>query len=101
MVSYKVILLPSAEKDWYNIPQKDARRIFERIEKLAENPRPYGCEKLRGQNTYRIRQGDYRIIYEIKDKVLIVLVLRIGHRRDIYRVSEDKAEFNTGDAARK
>jgi mRNA interferase RelE/StbE len=101
MASYKVILLPSTKKDLRNIPQKDAQKIIERIEKLEEHPRPYGCEKLIGQNRFRLRQVDYRILYTIIDKELTVWVVKIGHRRDIYRVSEEKAEFTAGASPRK
>jgi mRNA interferase RelE/StbE len=61
------------------------KRILQRIRSLADDPRPAGCEKLPGQERYRVRQGTYRIIYEIEDARLIVLVVKIGHRRDVYR----------------
>lgn len=65
-----------------------ARRVVARLEALAEEPRPHGCRKLRGQDDlYRIRIGDYRAIYSIVDNRLIVLVVAVGHRRDIYRGS--------------
>lgn len=60
---------------------------MQRIRSLADDPRPAGCEKLSGQERYRVRQGAYRIIYEIEDARLLVLVVKIGHRRDIYRSS--------------
>ena len=63
----------------------NGKRILERIRTLAVDPRPAGCEKLSGQERYRIRQGDYRIIYEVEDARLIVLVVKVGHRREIYR----------------
>ena len=77
----------SAFKELEALPDKATRsRVIRRIEALAENPRPPGCEKLidRG-NQYRIRQGDYRIVYTIDDDRLVVLVIKIGHRRDVYR----------------
>jgi mRNA interferase RelE/StbE len=65
--------------------KKDRRRIVERISKLAENPRPPGCEKLSGRDKYRVRQGRYRIVYSIEDQDLIVYVIKVGHRKDVYR----------------
>jgi mRNA interferase RelE/StbE len=69
-----------------NLPRTDQRRVAARIDALAENPRPPGVEKLEGaDDLYRIRAGDYRIVYRIEDERLIVLVIRIGHRREVYR----------------
>jgi len=67
------------------VPGKDRSRVVERIAGLAHNPRPPGCEKLSGEDKYRIRQGDYRILYEIVDDQLVVTVVRIGNRRDVYQ----------------
>lgn len=67
------------------MPTKDRQRIATRIGSLAENPRPIGVEKLSGDDKYRIRQGNYRILYEIIDTDLIVTVVRIGDRREVYR----------------
>ena len=67
------------------MPAKDRQRIVRRIEALAENPRPAGAEKLSGDDKHRIRQGDYRILYEIEDAQLVVTVVRIGNRREVYR----------------
>lgn len=67
------------------MPRKDRRRLVARIENLGTNPRPPGCEKLSGEGKYRLRQGDYRILYEILDRELLVTVVRMGHRRDGYR----------------
>ena len=67
------------------MPTKDRQRIVARIGALAENPRPVGSEKLSGDEKYRLRQGDYRILYEIVDAELIVTVVRIGNRREVYR----------------
>jgi mRNA interferase RelE/StbE len=64
---------------------KDRRRVVTRIEGLAANLRPVGCEKLSGEDKYRIRQGDHRILYEIVDRDLIVTVVRVGNRREVYR----------------
>ena len=72
-------------KDLRAFPKKDVGRILRRIERLAEDPRGQGCEKLSGQEKYRVRQGVYRILYEIQDDVLIVVVVRVGHRKEAYR----------------
>jgi mRNA interferase RelE/StbE len=95
MASYNIIFMPSTEKDLKSIPRKDLKKIVQRIDSLAVNPRPYGCEKLTEQNRYRIRQGDYRIIYTIHDNELVIWIVKVGHRKDIYRVSEEKEKFNT------
>ena len=85
MAAYELLLRPSVEKDLKKIPATDLRKILERIEALQENPRPPGCVKLSGEEYYRVRQGNYRIVYEIEDDKLIVIVVKVGHRRDIYR----------------
>ncbi len=85
MAAYKIYFKKSVLKDLKNIPNKDLKRIMKRIESLSENPRPRGHEKLSDPDLYRIRQGNYRIIYSIKDNILTVWVIKIGHRRDIYR----------------
>lgn len=75
-------------KDLKKIPKQYQKKIREKIESLAIDPRPYGCKKLQGStkaSLYRVRCGDYRIVYSIDDHVLIVLIIEIGHRRDIYR----------------
>ena len=73
------------EKDFSGIPKKVVKRILNRIRTLEENPRPPDCEKLTGQERYRLRQGRYRIVYSIRDDELTVCVVKIGHRKDIYR----------------
>jgi mRNA interferase RelE/StbE len=85
MAEYKIFFRESVRKDFRRIPQKDGRRILNRIAALAHAPRPPGCEKLSGQERYRIRQGRYRIIYSIQDEQLTVWVVKIGHRKDVYR----------------
>ncbi|MBM3909038.1 MAG: type II toxin-antitoxin system RelE/ParE family toxin [Gemmatimonadetes bacterium] len=85
MASYSIRFTRSAAKELERVPTKDCRRIVTRIGTLADNPRPVGAEKLSGDDKYRIRQGDYRILYEIVDEELIVTVVRIGHRREVYR----------------
>jgi mRNA interferase RelE/StbE len=85
MAGYKLYFRESVEKDFASIPKKDLKKILQRIRTLAENPRPSGCEKLTGQDRYRIRQGRYRIVYSIHDKALTVWVVKVGHRKDVYR----------------
>ena len=85
MAAYKIYFKKSVEKDFNVIPKKDLKKILDRIDLLAENPRPPGCEKLAGQQRYRLRQGRYRILYSIQDDELTVWVVKVGHRKDIYR----------------
>jgi mRNA interferase RelE/StbE len=85
MARYRVIVRKSVSKDLKGIPKKDVRRILAAIESLVDDPRPPGTKKLSGQDRYRLRQGNYRILYEIEDDRLIVCVVRIGDRRDVYR----------------
>ena len=85
MASYELVFKKSVAKDLRGLPKRDVARIMQRIASLASDPRPPGCEKLSGLDRYRIRQGLYRIVYEIEDARLIVLVVRVGHRRDVYR----------------
>jgi mRNA interferase RelE/StbE len=86
MALYSIRFGESFQKDIKKIPQKDRKKLLARIDKLAIEPRPYGYEKLSGMEYYRVRQGNYRIIYSIQDTELIVLILKVGHRKDIYRV---------------
>jgi mRNA interferase RelE/StbE len=85
MEKYKIELKKSVLKDFESIPKKDLQRILLSIKSLAEDPRPPQSKKLSGYEQYRLRQGNYRILYEIKDDVLIVFVVAVGHRKDIYR----------------
>ncbi len=85
MASYNLEIKRSAVKELEDLPAKDRSRIVARIQLLADDPRPPGSEKLSGQERYRVRQGDYRILYEIHDQVLLIVVVRIGHRREVYR----------------
>jgi mRNA interferase RelE/StbE len=87
MASYELVFRKSVAKDLRVLPKQDVKRIMQRIRALADEPRPAGCEKLSGQQRYRVRQGVYRIIYEIEDARLVVLIVKIGHRRDAYRSS--------------
>ena len=85
MARYRIELKKSAVKELAQIPKKDLRRVTEKIATLADNPRPKGCAKLSGQDKYRIRQGNYRILYSIEDDVLVVYVVKIAHRKESYR----------------
>ncbi len=85
MVSYSLRIKKSAEKELKSIPNPDLKRIVHEIQELAKNPRPHGCEKLDGEEQYRIRQGNWRVIYSIQDDGKIVEIFKIGHRREIYR----------------
>ena len=85
MEKYSLVFKKSVSKDLRALPKKDIARILKCIRALAEEPRPQGCEKLSGQERYRVRQGVYRIIYEIQDDVLVVVVVKVGHRREVYR----------------
>jgi len=85
MAKYKISIKSTAAKELEDIPKKELRKIIKRIQSLAENPRAQGAQKLSGQEQYRVRQGDYRIVYSIKDKDRIIDIVKIGHRREIYR----------------
>jgi mRNA interferase RelE/StbE len=83
---YRLLIKPAAVKEIEAIPLKrDRQRVVERINKLADDPRPFGSEKISGQDKYRVRQGRYRILYTIEDQDLIVQVVKVGHRKDVYR----------------
>jgi mRNA interferase RelE/StbE len=83
---YRLLIKPSAVKDLEAIPWKRERQlVVERISQLAENLRPFGCEKISGQDKYRVRQGRYRILYAIADQDLLVQVVKVAHRKDVYR----------------
>lgn len=85
MGAYKLIIKTSVFKDVADIPKDDLVKIDERMRNLAEDPRPIGCHKLSFKDFYRIRYGDYRILYAIDDKSQIVRIMKIGHRREVYR----------------
>jgi mRNA interferase RelE/StbE len=85
MERYKLVFKKSVAKDLRDIPKRDVAGILKRLRTLAIEPRARGCEKLSGQERYRVRQGCYRIIYEIRDDVLAVVVVKIGHRKRVYR----------------
>jgi mRNA interferase RelE/StbE len=83
---YRLLIKPSAVKEIEAIPfKRERQRLIECLAKLAENPRPPGCEKLSGQEKYRVRQGRYRILYYLEDQNLLVYVVKVGHRKDVYR----------------
>jgi mRNA interferase RelE/StbE len=85
VAAYSVFFKQSAVRELEDIPKKDLVRLLARIEALADDPRPPGCEKLSAQERYRIRQGNYRVIYSIEDAVLTIWVVKVGHRREVYR----------------
>lgn len=82
---YTILILRRAQKELEQLPRGAYERVRDAIFALAENPRPHGCKKLAGRDGWRIRAGDYRIIYEIDDKQETVTVFHVGHRRDVYR----------------
>ncbi len=83
---YSIRFKPSAERQLKDLPEKERIRIARKIGDLAADPRLFGSEKLAGEESlYRIRSGDYRVIYQIQDKFLMILVVKIGHRKEIYR----------------
>ncbi|MEA1927365.1 MAG: type II toxin-antitoxin system RelE/ParE family toxin [Candidatus Auribacterota bacterium] len=84
-MTYSLDILRSAQKKLDKINRQDQSRIISAIQALSYTPRPKGCQKLSGRPAWRIRVGSYRIIYEIHDDKLLVLVVTIGHRRDVYR----------------
>jgi mRNA interferase RelE/StbE len=85
MAGYSLFFKESVQKDLHGIPKKDLRKILRRIKSLAGDPRPLGSEKLTGRDRYRMRQGRYRIVYAIQDEERTVTVVKVGHRKDIYR----------------
>lgn len=85
MAGYSLRIKPSAARELEVVPSKDRTRIVSKIRRLATDPRPSGAEKLSGRDKYRLRQGDYRILYAIDDHDLTVVIVKIGHRREVYR----------------
>ena len=85
MENYDLRIKPSAVNELEDLQAKDRSRIISKIQNLAEEPRPRGCEKLSGRDRYRLRQGDFRILFEVDDNAQAVTVVKIGHRRDVYR----------------
>lgn len=85
MAEYSIIVRKSVDKDFKGIPKKDARRIIAAIRALAEDPRPPQSTKLSGEEKYRLRCGAYRVLYQIEEDRLVVCVVRVRHRKDVYR----------------
>ena len=85
MASYRLLIKESAARELEGLGLADRRRIVDRILSLSDNPRPAGSEKLSGQEKYRVRQGDFRILYEVADRSQTVTIVKIGHRREVYR----------------
>jgi mRNA interferase RelE/StbE len=85
MPLYKVILSEPAKRQLDKLPDRTAQIIVSAIEELEKDPRPSGCKKLKGRLGYRIRKGDYRVVYNVEDSVLTVLVVSVAHRKDVYR----------------
>ncbi len=82
---YKLLIEKQVQKQLERIAEPDYSRVKKSILSLTKNPRPYGYKKLKGRRGYRLREGDYRIIYDINDNILTVFILAAGHRRDIYQ----------------
>lgn len=87
MGSYRVEIKRSAGTELQRLPVADQRRVIARVRALAHDPRPSGAKKLSGEEKYRIRQGNYRILYQVHDRIITVVVVRIAHRRGVYRSS--------------
>ena len=85
MASYRLLIKPSAAKELQALPAKDRKRVVTKIEGLASDSRPPGAEKLSGAEKYRLRQGDYRVLYSVDLAQKILVIVKIGHRRDVYR----------------
>lgn len=85
MASYKLLIKPSATKELEVLLKKDRQRIVTRIQSLSDEPRPPGCEKLSGHDLYRVRQGNYLVLYSVQDADLVIVIITIGHRREVYR----------------
>jgi len=85
MEKYRITFKKSVAKDLRTIPKSDIKKILGKIDTLSENPRGEGCIKLSGKENYRVRQGLYRIVYEIKDNILVVNVVKVAHRSQVYK----------------
>jgi mRNA interferase RelE/StbE len=85
MAEYEIYFKESVWKELKKVPKNDLKRILSRIANLGDDPRPTGCEKLTGHELYRVRQGNYRIVYSIQDNELTVWIIKVGHRRNVYR----------------
>ena len=87
MASYSLAFKKSVARDLRSIPNKDVKRILKRINSLRDDPRAQGCVKLSNQEKYRVRQGSYRIVYQIQDTELVILVVKVAHRGQVYQRS--------------
>jgi mRNA interferase RelE/StbE len=85
VAAYSVLIKKSAAKELEGVPKKDREKLVSKIQALANNPRPPGSEKLAGDDKYRIRHGVYRVLYEVDDATIVVVVVRLAHRREVYR----------------
>lgn len=85
MAAYEIRLKRSAAKELEDVPKKERSKIVAKIQGLAKDPRPIGSEKLTAAELYRIRHGNYRVLYEINDGEVVVTVIRVAHRREVYR----------------
>lgn len=86
MASYKIEIKKSAAKEIENLPSTILKRVISHIQELSDDPRPNGCKKLSGDEKYRLRVGDYRILYEIQDEIVTVYVVKVAHRKEVYRM---------------
>lgn len=85
MAKYKIAIKKSAVKEIKSLPSTELKKVLSKIAALSENPRPHDSIKLSAQERYRIRCGNYRILYSIEDEILVVYVVKVGHRKDVYR----------------
>jgi len=85
VANYRLLIKPSAVKELEAIPRKDRQRIVTKMKSLSAEPRPAGCEKLTGHELYRVRQGNYRVVYSVDDTAAQVTIIKLGHRKDVYR----------------
>jgi mRNA interferase RelE/StbE len=83
-IDYKIEIKKSAQKELKNLPDKALKKVIEKIGSLVANPRPAGCKKLSGDEKYRIRIGNYRVLYSIEDEILVIFIVKVGHRKDVY-----------------
>ncbi len=83
-IDYKIEIKKSAQKELKNLPNKELKRVIEKISSLATNPRPTECKKLSGDEKYRVRIGNYRILYSIEDNILTIFIIKVGHRKNVY-----------------
>ncbi len=85
MASYEILIKKDVEAELRSLTKSDLEKVVARIQSLSANPRPAGSEKLKGQEGYRVRQGNYRIVYLVDDASKVVRIVKVGHRREVYR----------------